>query len=527
MLSKKNIYQDYLDDLIRLLSDTSIVVDSTTQMKKKIDNMQFFMPVIGEFNSGKSSALNQFLETEILPVGITPEIEIAIELYSAVETKMCVQKKDGNLITYAEIEWESIKADAEQTQVIQLYFNNIILDKIKPFILVDMPGINGSLPGYHHFINNEYLQKGVYFLVVISVENGAISKSLSAYLSQLKKLDKPFAILINKIDLKSENEIKEIAEYIREQVTHEFGKNYPVSILDKDNKSQLSNFISSLDINKIMDDLFLNDLKDHAHEILNKISALKRGLKNSSEENQTDIFKLDADFQQLQYNYERILADEGNYKEDKNTQRYEKDIKKKKKQKSNGLAYLAIEDKNQQAFLNEVFRIGEKSINSTLKQQLEYVNEEVAESFSLNLTSFQFLKMQNTNFESKGLKKIVFGVLSKLLEYIAMIIRPLKSFIQDYRVEQFNIKFQQDLIPEIKAQIEMLLPECIEKEFHQCIQQIKNKLENELQKTKSIIQNIEQERQQQNVDSNVAIAQLNEVEQKIKQLTENVLYVGV
>ena len=83
------------------------------------------------------------------------------------------------------------------------------------------------------------------------------------------------------------------------------------------------------------------------------------------------------------------------------------------------------------------------------------------------------------------------------------------------------------MIPEIKAQIETLLPECIEKEFHQCIQQIKNKLENELQETKSIIQNIEQERQQQNVDSNVAIAQLNEVEQKIKQLTENVLYVGV
>ncbi len=47
----------------------------------KRSKKQLVIPIVGNFSAGKSTLLNRFLGSSVLPTGITPETSLATELH--------------------------------------------------------------------------------------------------------------------------------------------------------------------------------------------------------------------------------------------------------------------------------------------------------------------------------------------------------------------------------------------------------------------------------------------------------------
>lgn len=162
----------YLEFLYQL-KEFGYEVDEYIQ---RIENLELLVPVVGEFSSGKSSAINLFLEREILPVGILPKTSLATELKYGKNEYIEAIKEDGAEVFEID-EIGKIKERAKEFKYLRVYLNNEKLNSIEPFILVDMPGFDSPIELHNKAILN-YLAKGVYFIVLMSVEKGVISRRL-------------------------------------------------------------------------------------------------------------------------------------------------------------------------------------------------------------------------------------------------------------------------------------------------------------------------------------------------------------
>lgn len=147
-----------------------------------------YLVVVGEYNSGKSSFINALCGERILPDGPTPSTHKI------------------TLLTYGE-EKSSEEIDDHQCKM------TYPLEALRELTIVDTPGTN-SIITEHQIITENFIHRAELVYFVTSADH-PFTESERAFLQLLKgKWGRKILFILNKIDLKIEEELKEITTFI-------------------------------------------------------------------------------------------------------------------------------------------------------------------------------------------------------------------------------------------------------------------------------------------------------------------------
>lgn len=193
---------------------------NSEEFMQEVQEAQYIkVPLVGVFSAGKSSLLNVFTEkVGMLPVDTMPETAVAYELYyglnESVELYRNGEKIDSKPL--ADIE----QLDTKPGDIAKVYCTSEPIKKLQErgIILVDMPGIGSGLERHDAAIFN-YINSGTAFVLIVDAEQGSLRGSTMTFMQELSQYNMHPAILISKIDKKTDSEVKAIKEYIEYQLS--------------------------------------------------------------------------------------------------------------------------------------------------------------------------------------------------------------------------------------------------------------------------------------------------------------------
>lgn len=193
---------------------------NSEEFMQEVQDAQYIkVPLVGVFSAGKSSLLNVFTEkVGMLPVDTMPETAVAYELYyglnESVELYRNGEKIDSKPL--ADIK----QLDTKPGDIAKVYCTSEPIKKLQErgIILVDMPGIGSGLERHDAAIFN-YINSGTAFVLIVDAEQGSLRGSTMTFMQELSQYNMHPAILISKIDKKTDSEVKAIKEYIEYQLS--------------------------------------------------------------------------------------------------------------------------------------------------------------------------------------------------------------------------------------------------------------------------------------------------------------------
>ena len=165
----------------------------------------FTLVVVGEFNAGKSSLINALFGQRLRTEGPIPVDDVISILRHADEPS---QRKLSDFVI-------------EQFYPIE-FLRNITL--------VDTPGTN-SIVQRHQEITEDYIPRADLVLFVTSIDR-PLSESEKRFLEYIREWGKKIVFVLNKVDTKSDDEIRQVIDYLTANTRAIFGFDpliYPVA----------------------------------------------------------------------------------------------------------------------------------------------------------------------------------------------------------------------------------------------------------------------------------------------------------
>jgi GTP-binding protein EngB required for normal cell division len=187
------------------------------------DNLE--VALFGRVSSGKSSLLNALLDTDVLPVGITPITAVPTRLRYGPELRAAVTYGDGR----SEIVSVEQLADLVTEQGNPGNLRNVVRALVEVpsrrlkqgIVLVDTPGL-GSLAKKGAAETLAYLP--ACDLALLLIDAGAtLNEEDIGTLRLLNEAAIPSLVLLSKSDLLAEGDLHRAVSYIEEQIRHELG----------------------------------------------------------------------------------------------------------------------------------------------------------------------------------------------------------------------------------------------------------------------------------------------------------------
>ncbi|MCP4251859.1 MAG: hypothetical protein GY775_00365 [Candidatus Scalindua sp.] len=279
--------QDNFQHVVSLLDDAKkffyrigdvVIEKKVSEMAEQITE-PLYLVVAGEYNSGKSSFVNALCGKRILRDGPTPST---------------------NKITLLSFGDEVSSEEVDDHQCRMTY----PLEALKDLTIVDTPGTN-SIIAEHQLITEGFIHRSEVVLFVTSADH-PFTESERVFLQLLKgKWDRKLLFVLNKIDLKTEEEQNEIIMFIEKNFYRLFGFEPKVismsskdafnarasddaELLQKSNIETIEQFIfEKMDYETKMDLKILSPLKylvnvfDGMHEMLSeKVSHCNNEIKS-------------------------------------------------------------------------------------------------------------------------------------------------------------------------------------------------------------------------------------------------------
>ena len=143
--------------------------------------------LIGEFSAGKSSIINNMLNSDILPIGWQPETKYITEIKYSNENYILVNNEKIELST------ENIKNIKTSSNKIEIFINNPILQDVT---FIDTPGTNDPTTFNDNIVFDVVTNSDL--VMFITKANQALSNSEKLFLSKVikeKDLEKCFFII--------------------------------------------------------------------------------------------------------------------------------------------------------------------------------------------------------------------------------------------------------------------------------------------------------------------------------------------
>ena len=197
--------QDNFQHVVDLLDDAQkfFYRIGDVEIEKKVSEMAeqisepLYLVVAGEYNSGKSSFVNALCGKRILRDGPTPST---------------------NKITLLSFGDEVSSEEVDDHQCRMTY----PLEALKDLTIVDTPGTN-SIIAEHQLITEGFIHRSEVILFITSADH-PFTESERVFLQLLKgKWDRKLLFVLNKIDLKTEDEQEEIITFIEKNFYRLFG----------------------------------------------------------------------------------------------------------------------------------------------------------------------------------------------------------------------------------------------------------------------------------------------------------------
>lgn len=571
MLNSQKNYLNYLDEINKILEGINLP-ESTMELinipaiSNSIKNTELLIPIVGTFSSGKSSLINSFLGNEYLPVGITPETALATEIrYTGTgNERIEAVKEDSSIDIYKVDEIGAIGRIASKYKFIRLFIKNDKLKGIEPLILVDMPGFESPLDLHNRAIM-EYINKGVYYIVLINVEDGTITRSMTRQLEAIKEYKRDFSFFLSKTDLRSTEDTEKIKNLLQEQISNVLNLNKPIIPIDNNSGDSLKQVLTAINPDKLFKDLFLNDLQENFYLISESINTVINALKKSKEDNEQEIITLEKELQSIISQRDDMLKEAEEKYSDINVNSIVTIVGKELSDSIEELVSVAI-NQGQEAFSRTISEIVRNSLISNIEESMSEIGNEIVDNFSSNLKGIEnsvsnvvlpndFIdKTANsirnmlhgiqggmkTLSEKYSERKLLYKTLTTVLAITTSIVTPIVEvlivFLPDFIggiIQHFQQKKKEenirnaiitDIIPSIKRKLREQLPKIFNKQVQDLIKNIGDKFEEEITNKKNIIEKIQDKIKNKISDINSTIELHTGALTKIKALANNSIF---
>ncbi len=561
MLQIQKKFISYLKEVSRKIADLSIDKLNTNNLLEQIKQTELIVPVVGGFSAGKSTLINHFLGQDILSTAITPETALATELRYSQNEYIEAVKKDESVDKYEIADIEKLKEKASVYKYIKLYLNHQKLKDIQPLVLVDMPGFDAPIEHHNQAILS-YLSKGIYFIILTSVEDGNITKSMDREISNIMEVGKDFSFCLSKTNLKPQSEVNEIKEKIKEQLEDYFDFEKDVVLVGNDSGFELEKILKSIDSEKLFESVFIDELKSNHFEMENSLNTIISTYKTSKEEVENTIKELQNSIDNILNKKEQLISEV----EDKYTGTNIDGIINKVStniniQKESLISYALS---NQETFTQELNSIIKTTLVSEVKTRIQDISSDFIDNFNLELKNLQ---ESSFNFDERWLDKLSQGtkvflenvhnglknykpdtsstntiyktittilgltttVVAPIVEIIIVFLPEILSFIgkkarETAQKKQIETKINSEVIPAIKSKLRHELPAVFNEYLKNTIAMISEKYETELKKKQDEIEITQKEKEENIKNIEEKLEKLENIKKDLQTLTTQSLY---
>ncbi|GAA7417923.1 hypothetical protein ID0985_12770 [Helicobacter pylori] len=372
VLRAQKDFVEFLEQVLEVLKEVEIDKTECSILLESIQKQQLVIPIVGNFSTGKSTLLNRFLEKSVLPTAITPETSLAAELHYSVNERIeAFSNNDEKAESFElnEQSFEAIKNNAAKYSYLKVYLNNEALKNSAPLVFVDMPGFNSPISSHTHAIL-EYLERGVHFVILTSVEKGALTKRMVRELKNLLEFDKGLSFILSKTNLRAPSQVEEVSHYIEEQIKDHIDLTTHLIRSDKDNNALLE-IADKIDAEKLFGSLYLKRLKSLNSRLQNSLKSVIESFDYSKEKALEEIQALDLGVKDIEKTYEKLRA---NLEEEYSSVAVGSVVKKVIEDVREQKSYLAALINKPNELNSEIESIMQQSLIKNTKLEIEKIN---------------------------------------------------------------------------------------------------------------------------------------------------------
>ncbi|EIL88428.1 dynamin family protein [Rhodanobacter sp. 115] len=308
MLQSQQTYTRYIDDVVTHLAGANIDSGGFPGIRQNLGASEVIVPVIGGFSAGKSSLLNAMLNRELLPVGITPETELATELRYGEDEHLLAWRFDGTSERMDLGAINKLKAKASEFTHLQAFVANVFLKQRPEIVLVDMPGFGSSFAN-HDKAAAYYLPRGAHFIVVTSIEDGNLTGSMTRHLSAIHDLGRSFSFVVSKTNLRTASDVDAVVGVIKDQIHTAFDIQAEPHQLGDDGGERMRRIVESLDPDRIMRDAFTPILKDETMNALARINSAEAAFHRSNSQSKRRQEELEWSLDSIKNKRDGVISD--------------------------------------------------------------------------------------------------------------------------------------------------------------------------------------------------------------------------
>ena len=566
MIQTQKKYSDYLQEVKNILKDTNVEISKINFYEEKINNTELIVPVVGGFSAGKSTLINQFLGENILSTALTPETALATELRYSENSYIKAIKKDDTFDKYEISEIDIIKEKAKNYKYIKLYLNNQKLQEIEPLILVDMPGFDAPIEHHNQAILN-YLNRGIYFIILTSIEDGNITKSVLREITNIMEFGKDFSFCLSKTNLRTENDIKAVQNIIEDQLKDYFDFNKEIILTDNSSGLELEKILNNIDIEELFKKVFLYDLRFNHIENESSINIILSTLKVSREEVLKTITELENSIKNILNKKEQMIEEaEEKYSNTNIDGIINKITNELNLQKEVLISYAIANPNNISQEINEIVK---NILIPEIRKRIKDVSNRIVDDFSIELKNLEN-NLDNSNFDNNWIEKIsystknilekaqnglstivderrsketddklykaittVLGVttsfVAPIIEIIIIFLPEIVRFIsgkakEKQQKEKISEQISISIIPEIKRKLRETIPQIFNDYLKNTIETISQEFETQLEQKRQEIIVTQQDKEDNIKDIEQEILKLENIKKELQFLATKNLY---
>jgi hypothetical protein len=558
-MNSKQQFLDYIGEVKNIISPLEISDNKLSEIQGNITDAELIVPVVGGFSAGKSTLLNSFLGNEILPTAVTPETALATELRYSDSNYIEAVTASGAVERHQLADFARLKDNAQNFKNLRVYLNNENLKAIQPLVLVDMPGFDAPIENHNQAILN-YLERGVFFVFLTSIEDGNITLSMKREIDNLQQIGKGFAFCISKTNLRAPDDVKAVQQKIAEQLEDDFDYTGQIALLDMDGGNNLKNILTAVNPDELFKLLFIDELRENYTGLIQSINVKISTFKSNRKEIEETLSALQNSLQGIEAKKQSAINDV--------EQRYSRDsvsvinqaVTSAILQQKMRLVDLAIN--NQGAFERELNDITKNALLSAVQTRFRAISQDLMEEMGNGINAQlatlpdgglagiamdvlanggadAFGKVVNTALKSisksiignvtsatlKALLGSVFGIVSAVLlflpEIISLFTKGEKERRQREQVEQAIIN---NVIPQIQQKLNTVLPDLMNQNITALINQVSEQFEEQLQQKRNEIEAAEAEKAAKAAELESTISELESGKQQLTTAANRYLF---
>ncbi|GAA8684195.1 dynamin-like GTPase family protein [Helicobacter pylori] len=500
ILRAQTNFMEFLEQVLEVLKEVEIDKTECSTLLASVQKQQLVIPVVGNFSAGKSTLLNRFLGSSVLPTGITPETSLATELhYSANERIEAFSNNDEKTESFElnEQSFEAIKDNATKYSYLKVYLNNEALKDSAPLVFVDMPRFDSPISSHTHAIL-EYLERGVHFVILVSVEEGNLTKRMVRELKTFLEFDKGLSFILGKTDLRTPSQVGEISHYIQDQIQDHLDLTTHLIYSNKDNNALLE-VADKIDAEKLFSALYLKRLKFLNSQLQNSLKSVMESFDYSKEKALEEIQALDLGVKDIEKTYEKLRA---NLEEEYSSVAVGSVVKKIVEEVREQKSYLASLTNKPNEFNSEIESIMQQSLIKNAKLEIEKINLSFSKDFctefaSLNKLSSGFSVNLERSLElginalsvilaknpvTRPFALILQGLKPLLKDLLTLLPNIINSFFRNEEKERSKLEnlIEAKVIPEVQHKLKKVLPGLFNEALQNSLKGLKDRCELEI-----------------------------------------------